>query len=444
MSEQLLDTIDVVDDNIHMIVWDLGRRCNFDCTYCTTYMHNNWSPHASLEKLKETMVWIDEYYSIYSMFHNVKWNKTITFTGGEPTVNPAFFDLVKWIYETYPGYKISLTTNGTWDKRKLPLFNKYIHGTTVSYHTEAAPKLKKKVIANTLALKEMGANVKVNVMMHAGDEQFQECKDLISDVLEPAGVRFIPRIIGERLEVKKWADGKQQKRQKVHEYTPEQADYMRSYWTKQNAAVAKKKTQPIEEANNDMMDITVNAPDSTMDTTAPPNLVSNIKNIIPLETINKSLVLAKAKDMTKGTLEKKKVVGRSMGRGCCGGRLLSCKSAESQDWDNAKFVPNTNFKGWKCMINWFFLHIEQEKDIIYHHQTCRTSLNSVEEPIGSVTDKHLIIEELERYIFDNNELPYITCPHDLCGCGMCVPKAKNADDAKELWNKYVKYPLRPA
>jgi len=54
MSEQLLDTIDVVDDNIHMIVWDLGRRCNFDCTYCTTYMHNNWSPHASLEKLKET------------------------------------------------------------------------------------------------------------------------------------------------------------------------------------------------------------------------------------------------------------------------------------------------------------------------------------------------------------------------------------------------------
>jgi len=133
-----------------------------------------------------------------------------------------------------------------------------------------------------------------------------------------------------------------------------------------------------------------------------------------------------------------------MGRGCCGGRLLSCKSAESQDWDNAKFVPNTNFKGWKCMINWFFLHIEQEKDIIYHHQTCRTSLNSVEEPIGSVTDKHLIIEELERYIFDNNELPYITCPHDLCGCGMCVPKAKNADDAKELWNKYVKYPLRPA
>ncbi len=149
--------------------------------------------------------------------------------------------------------------------------------------------------------------------------------------------------------------------------------------------------------------------------------------------------------LKKSKFEEGKVVGRSIGRMCCGGRDLSCQTVHSEkdQWDEIKFAKNTNFKGWKCMINWFFLHIEQEKDIVFHHQTCRTSLNSVEEPIGKVSEFSKIISKLKDHLYGNMEIPYITCPHDLCGCGMCVPKAKDEETAKMLFHKYVKSSVEP-
>jgi hypothetical protein len=149
--------------------------------------------------------------------------------------------------------------------------------------------------------------------------------------------------------------------------------------------------------------------------------------------------------LMKSKFEEGKVVGRSIGRMCCGGRDLSCQTVHSEkdQWDEIRFAKNTNFQGWKCMINWFFLHIEQEKDIVFHHQTCRTSLNSVEEPIGKVSEFPKIIDKVKSYLYGNMEIPLITCPHDLCGCGMCVPKAKDEETARKLFHKYVKYPVEP-
>jgi sulfatase maturation enzyme AslB (radical SAM superfamily) len=44
-----------------MIVWDLGRRCNFDCSYCTGWMHSTTSPFQKLERFKKTASFIDGY-----------------------------------------------------------------------------------------------------------------------------------------------------------------------------------------------------------------------------------------------------------------------------------------------------------------------------------------------------------------------------------------------
>ncbi len=405
VGTQSLDAIDLAKQDCHMIVWDLGRRCNFDCTYCTTYMHNNWSPHAPLEELKETMRWIDYYYGLYDQFHKVKWLKTISFTGGEPTVNPDFYKLLIWIKETYPDYRLSLTTNGTWDKRKLNVIDEYCDAVTVSYHTEGAPKLKVKVVENILALNAIKGNLKVNVMMHANGDKFKECQDLISDVLEPNNILFFPRIIGDdsgsasknTMKSKSRKDGKQEARLKTHTYTKDQSEYMNNYWSGKNKEVAK-------------------------------------DNPLKLENVDTYI---------KKNDKEDKIILRSMGRACCGGRTLLAKDKEGQKWTAAKFIPNTKFTGWKCMVNWFFLHIEQEKDIIYHHQTCKTSLNNKIEPIGSLTNKWAITDELEEYMHEKGMLPYITCPNNYCGCGMCIPKAKNDDDAKELWSKYVRVELQP-
>ena len=46
------DTIDLLTGNKLQVTWDLGRRCNYDCSYCPAHRHDNFSPHATLEELK--------------------------------------------------------------------------------------------------------------------------------------------------------------------------------------------------------------------------------------------------------------------------------------------------------------------------------------------------------------------------------------------------------
>lgn len=84
------------------IEWNLGKRCNYDCTYCPSVIHDNTSPHTDIEILKQT---IDKLTVLGKPIR-------LSFTGGEPCVHPKFDELVK--YAKFKGIQwISVTTNGT-------------------------------------------------------------------------------------------------------------------------------------------------------------------------------------------------------------------------------------------------------------------------------------------------------------------------------------------
>jgi MoaA/NifB/PqqE/SkfB family radical SAM enzyme len=84
------------------VEWNLGKRCNYDCSYCPKEIHDNTSPHTDLEILKSC---IDQ---LTSLDKPVR----LSFTGGEPCVHPKFSELVK--YAKYKNVQwISVTTNGT-------------------------------------------------------------------------------------------------------------------------------------------------------------------------------------------------------------------------------------------------------------------------------------------------------------------------------------------
>jgi MoaA/NifB/PqqE/SkfB family radical SAM enzyme len=84
------------------IEWNLGKRCNYDCSYCPSSIHDNSSPHTDIEILKHT---IDK---LTSLGKSIR----LSFTGGEPCVHPKFNELVK--YARHKGVTwISVTTNGT-------------------------------------------------------------------------------------------------------------------------------------------------------------------------------------------------------------------------------------------------------------------------------------------------------------------------------------------
>jgi hypothetical protein len=116
---------------------------------------------------------------------------------------------------------------------------------------------------------------------------------------------------------------------------------------------------------------------------------------------------------------------RKMGRMCCGGRCMTVK--QDGEVKDAMFIEQSNFEGYNCMVNWFFLHIEQDRDAVYHHQTCMGKLEGSPEANIDPAKFGDIIKK-----FGPNKGPITHC-----GCGICIAKAKDDDDFKEIASKYI-------
>ena len=84
------------------VEWNLGKRCNYDCSYCPKEIHDNSSTHTDIEILKKA---VDKLSQIGKPVR-------LSFTGGEPCVHPKFQELI--MYARHKGITwISVTTNGT-------------------------------------------------------------------------------------------------------------------------------------------------------------------------------------------------------------------------------------------------------------------------------------------------------------------------------------------
>lgn len=364
-----------------MITWDLGRRCNYDCTYCPPNRHDSHSPHAPFEELKQTARYILEYCKILMPLRKSSM-VNINFTGGEPTVNPDFINLTRWMRETFEesyndffDLEINLTTNGATSKKICDQFIEHCNFATISYHCEGPDVLKKQVVDNIRYFKERGFPQQINVMFHARSDYFNECLELCR-FLYDMEIPFTPRMIGDH--------GSQDLY--CHKYTPQQLKWFKTYWdNKENPTFKLPKIIPR-----------------------------------PLEKILKPL---------RPKEEKKHA--RSLGRPCCGGRDMKVCQPKTMSWEKTRFLTFTEFEDWYCSVNWFFLHIEQQTDRVFHHQTCQANFGKKREPIGKVSGFDAILENLKDQV-NGNKMPIIRCPNQYCGCGLCTPKAKNFNDFKNV------------
>jgi MoaA/NifB/PqqE/SkfB family radical SAM enzyme len=337
-------TIDIVNEMPFLVSWDLGRRCNYNCSYCPPHRHDKTSVHASLEELKTGADFVFEYVSLILKHKNYK-TISISFTGGEPTVNPEFINFSRYVKELYhqkysDQFKLilDLTTNGAMSKKTAIGVLEIFDHVTVSYHTEEKLKTKEQSLNRIYQLFEGGMDLKVNVMLHA--EHFDECKTVMEE-LGSRNISYIPRSIGEEPNSKF-----------AHKYTQEQINWFQTFWG----------------------------------------------------------------ESSQNTLT---------GRPCCGGRsFTTCGESGIKE---VKFINNRNFQNWYCSVNWYFLHIEQQTDSVYHHQTCQARFDGTRGPIGKISKGTDIIENLKHQLL-NNSMPTIICPNNICGCGLCTPKSKNKDD----------------
>jgi MoaA/NifB/PqqE/SkfB family radical SAM enzyme len=344
--------------NSFLVIWDTGRRCNYDCSYCEATRHNTYSQHKSLDEFKNTFNFIESWLGTYNTKRKHPVDTSISFSGGEPTVNPHFWELVDHIKKQPTQYHLGLTTNGAWGKEYSKRVAENFGSVTISYHAEAEQNLKDRAIKNILALKDSSVNLKVNIMLHV--DHWDETVAIYNQLTEQ-GISCSPRPIGDGNIVRKgwFIDSDGTNRRTSHEYSLEQQTW---FWNQMGIAEV-------------------------------PKTVSE---------------------------------GNQLGRACCGGRCVEGKV--EGEWQPVKLV-DTRFEDWNCMVDWYFLYIDQETGEVYHHQTCKALYDKKTGSLGNLSNSQKMLDELKDRL-SQPVIKSIICPNSRCGCGMCVPKASSLEDFK--------------
>ena len=153
---------------VFKIEWNIGKRCNFNCSYCDDYTHDNFSKHLSLEIAKKT---------IDKIIEKTKDKKIkINLTGGEPTVNPEIEKIIDYMFNH--NIDIGITTNGSrtlnFYKKIFPKLSSLIFSYHMEYHRrEVIPE-------NIVSLKKMQDTLDRYVHLHVHmmmlPTQFEEAK----------------------------------------------------------------------------------------------------------------------------------------------------------------------------------------------------------------------------------------------------------------------------
>jgi organic radical activating enzyme len=394
MSEKNFTAINLME-KMFTIIWDMGRRCNYDCTYCPPHRHNNYSPHSEAEELFKVFDFVHEYIGIVRTYTKGIDQWKLNLTGGEPMANSNTIDLIEYIRKTDPLMHVSVTTNGAYGQKIAQRMADNLDAITISYHTEAPAKTKQLVQDNLFFVhrytkeKKGKGSISVNVMMHKKREYWDECIDLMRR-LDEEGIPYVPRPIGEHNN--EWNI----KKGYTHVYEPDQLEWIQNYW--------KKKRQPAPEefleGKNNLNETTISLDD----------LKKSLKsrNVIGMIGSDNSKAATKT--------------ARSLGRMCCGSRPMQV--LVNDQWEDIKFIPNTEFEDWYCLIDRYWLHIEQEMGRVYHHQTCQANFGKQRGPIGYLNNTKDILFNLESRL--KNPTPeLIVCPNKVCNCGLCIPKSQD-------------------
>ena len=83
------------------VEWNLGKRCNLDCSYCPAEIHDNFSSHTNIKVL------IDAVDALAELGKPIR----LSFTGGEPCVHPNIEELLEHASQRVDW--INVTTNAS-------------------------------------------------------------------------------------------------------------------------------------------------------------------------------------------------------------------------------------------------------------------------------------------------------------------------------------------
>ncbi len=141
------------------INWNLSRRCNFDCSYCSDGLHDNISPLLSETELERAA----------QSLANVP-GKTIflSLTGGEPTLHKPLERMLRILSEIEgKEFKVCLTTNGSRTIEYFYRLRPFINHLTFSAHLEFFDQ--ESILKKAFGLHNIfGSDLGINLMLLPG------------------------------------------------------------------------------------------------------------------------------------------------------------------------------------------------------------------------------------------------------------------------------------
>lgn len=176
-------------EDFRLVTWEIGRRCNFDCWYCSENSHNNFAAQTNLATLESAYLRINN----WARNERIKFN----FTGGEPTVYSDYLPFVK-ILKSYD-HIIMTTTNGS---HSVNYYSELAEFSDIcfSIHLEYVKKFGKEKFLKSIRAavetrnkaKAAGTSARFNwigvrIMLDPGnqsiaEEFYNECKEMFHDI----------------------------------------------------------------------------------------------------------------------------------------------------------------------------------------------------------------------------------------------------------------------
>lgn len=179
-----------IEPNVININWDLGKRCNYDCSYCSPAIHDWTSPHHSVAAVDSFISQVDTWVESQ--------NKTFTMslTGGEPFVHPNIIDILKTIRQaqTFKD-QLVVVTNGSVPLDLYRTAFEYITHLTISLHLERSDAEIQATLEKAIALHHEFPNHWINVQVMCLPGKFEFLETTVIPLLESNGVRFTLRRI---------------------------------------------------------------------------------------------------------------------------------------------------------------------------------------------------------------------------------------------------------
>lgn len=90
--------------------WQITYKCNYKCTYCHA------PKHGQQNVVETEILGADEWIKIWDDIYDMYGECEINISGGEPSIYPNFFDIVKGIIKKH---KVEIVTNLSFDVLKV-------------------------------------------------------------------------------------------------------------------------------------------------------------------------------------------------------------------------------------------------------------------------------------------------------------------------------------